>query len=240
MALPGLLTAAAWGYSSDGSSVSRSCESAFALTNTPVMVTITFSNGGADVLRGFFFGAQVPSRLAVTPVGVSVNGTSASNVTLESGLDGDTVPGCTPWRWRLETPVAFAELDPLAPQAIVEIRYALTSAQPGGFSLGQFDWAGYWPAGTNGSFGYDEPAQQQTVTFLVSTNPPELLAQPAPGGIEVWLAGDAGVRYVLETSTSFAEWMPVATNAGSFSYTATNALNPGGSFYRGRIWLGGP
>jgi hypothetical protein len=238
--LAGLLTQAAFGFSSDNSSLARSFDKTLVLTNSPILVTATFTNGGTNALRGFFYSEQLPSGLAVSTVSVMLNGQSVTNFVLESGQDGDDYAGCTPWRWRLETPTNFTEAHPVPAQAALQINYTLCSSTQGSFACQQFAWAGYGPAGTNASFGCSEAADQMIICFVTTTNRPALSAQRSTNGSLVKLQGDPGVKYVLEASPDLLAWLPLTTNLCCFSFVDTNSSGSFSRWYRGRLHIEGP
>jgi hypothetical protein len=167
----GLSISAALGFSTDPSSLARNFGTTSATTNAPIVVTATFSNGGAFALRGFWYAEQIPSGLKVTVLGLRLNGQSVANYTFESGLDSDVYPGCTPYRWVLERPTGFTENNPVSANATVQVQYSITSPTVGSFNLQQFDWAGYNPANTNASFGYSESSDAQSVGFNAGSPP---------------------------------------------------------------------
>jgi hypothetical protein len=221
--------------------VGRQATTLTALTNTPILVSVTFTNSSTNTLRGFIYGEQVPSALTVSPTSATISGRTVTNYVLEAGQDGDVYPGCTPWRWRFETPTNFAETNLLLPQARVQIGYSLSAVAPGKYALAQFDWAGFDPLGTNAFFGFSQTNDQQVISIYASTNRPQLTAQQAANGVLVSLSGWPGSSYVIEASSDFLAWLPLVTNAASFTYPDMN--NPGQlplRFYRGRIYLDGP
>ena len=72
----------------------------------------------------------------------------------------------------------------------------------------------------------------QTASFHVGTN-------AAPHQMELWLDGQAGQSYILQSSTNLINWLPVSTNtftSNSFRWllSTTNATK---MFYRGRLNL---
>ena len=162
----GFSASVAFGFSTDGSTLIRSFDKSLSPTNQPITVTVTFTNGGSNDLRGFFYTDQVPSSLSVTTLGVTLNGAAITNFTFESGHDGDVHAGCTPCRWVLESPTNFAEAHPIPPQGSLQITYAITATMPGNFAFQEFSWASYNPNVTNACFGYSEVADQQTANFV--------------------------------------------------------------------------
>jgi hypothetical protein len=153
-----------------GPPVSRNFDRLVAITNAPILVTATFVNSTTNTLRGYYYFEQIPSALSVTTVGVSLNGLSLTNFTAESGQDGDVYPGCTPWRWRLETPTNFVEANAIASQIAVQVVFQITCASTGNFNLQQFGYAAAASDRTNMLFGYSAPADAQLVSFALSTN----------------------------------------------------------------------
>lgn len=162
----GFSASVAFGFSTDGSTLIRSFDKSLSPTNQPITVTVTFTNGGSNDLRGFFYTDQVPSSLSVTTLGVTLNGAAITNFMFESGRDGDVHAGCTPCRWVLESPTNFAEAHPIPPQGSLQITYALTATMPGNFAFQEFSWAGYQANLTNACFGFSEAADQQTANFV--------------------------------------------------------------------------
>jgi hypothetical protein len=167
----GLSISAAWGFSTDPSSLARKFDTTSVTTNAPIVVTATFTNGSGVARRGFYYTEQIPSGLTVTVLGLKLNGQNIANYTFESGLDSDVYPGCTPYRWVLERPTVFTENNPVPANATVQIQYALSSPAVGSFSLQQFSWAGYYPANTNASFGCSESSDAQSVSFNAGAPP---------------------------------------------------------------------
>ncbi len=228
------------GFSSDQPLLARTVSHTLALTNTPILATATFTNRSTHAVRGFFYSEQLSPGLAVTTVGVTLNGQSITNFVLEAGQEGDVYPGYTPWRWRLESPTNFTEAHPIGAQASVQISYSISSSTQGCFSLPEFVWAGYWPNDTNACFGCSESVDQRSVWFVASTNASIVSAQPAVGGCLVALEGIPGVPYVLESSVNLQMWDPLVTNLSPFSLTDTSVVVFGGRFYRGKSAWGGP
>ena len=73
--------------------------------------------------------------------------------------------------------------------------------------------------------------------MLVTTNPPVLFGYYSGNGYMVSVQGVSGATYVLDASSNLATWLPLVTNVAPFSYTNTT-VGQGGTFYRGRIYLG--
>ena len=226
-------------FSSDNSSLTRVFDQTVVITNSPILVTATFSNGASNALRGCFYSDQLPSGLAVSNLSVTLNGQNLTNFTVEAGRNGDVYAGLTPRRWRLETPTNFTEARPLAAGAAFEIKYTITSPAEGSFSCPQFAWVGYWPAGTNASFGCSEPADQRTVYFVTTTKRAAVSAEVSSTGSVIHLLGEPGVTYVLESSPDLVAWLPVATNVCCFSFADTNSPHSPSRWYRGRLFMGG-
>ncbi len=164
-----MLISTAFGFSSDGSTLTRSYDNVSVLTNTSIAVTATFTSSGTDALRGFYYVDQLPSGMVVTTVSVTVNGQPTIAYTVEAGQDGDVYPGYTPWRWILEYPPDFSESVPVPPQGVVRIVYTITSSISGSFTLRDFSWVGYHPSSAAAVFGHSEAADQQVVSFVQTT-----------------------------------------------------------------------
>lgn len=231
----GFLAQTALGFSSDNCALARSFNQTYTLTNTPILVTATFTNVGTNSLRGFFYSEQAPAGISLEPVSVILNGQIITNYIFESGQLGDVYAGCTPQRWVLESPINFIEANPIPPQATLQITYAISAAVPGSFCFQQFAWASYVPGVTNASFGYAEDADSQTVSFLTTSNPPVLLGQYSTNGFLLLLQGVPETNYIIEASSNLLTWVPLVTNASSFAFTDTNALNLAIRFYRGKM-----
>jgi hypothetical protein len=225
-------------FSSDSSSLTRTFDQTVVITNSPIRVTATFTNGGSNALRGCFYSEQLPSELTVSTLSVTLNGQNLTNFTLETGRDGDVYAGLTPWRWRLETPTNFTEAHPLPGQAVFEIKFTLNSPIEGSFLCPGFAWVGYSPAGTNASFGCSESADQQTVYFVTTTKRAAVSAQISSTGSVIYLHGEPGITYVLESSPDLVSWLPLATNVCCFSFADTNSPRFSSRWYRGRLFIG--
>ena len=235
--LSGFLARTGLAFSSDNCSLTRSFAQAFTLTNLPIVVTATFTNGGTNTLRGFFYSEQVPPGISLQTVSVILGGETVTNFTFESGLLGDVYAGFIPQRWVLESPTNFAEANPIPPGATLQIIYAISSAVPGSFSFQQFSWAGYDQGVTNASFGYSEDSDMQTVSFVTAIQAPVLSGQYSTNGFIISLQGVPGTSYVIESSSDLLAWVPLVTNTSSFSFTDTNAEVVATQFYRGRVLL---
>jgi hypothetical protein len=223
-------------FQSDAMSWSRTLDKTVALTNTPIVVTSTFTNGDAWAVRGFCYSEQLPSGLTATSMSVVLNGSPITNYTVESGMDGDVLAGCTPWRWVLELPDDFVPANPLAPQSTVQVIYSITASQSGSFTFQQSMWFAADLVLTNACFGYGENSDQQTVNVYSSDTPASLSSVTVSNGVCLTLTGQIGARYVLEYTTNMASWIFLQTNTAPFSYTDTNRDSDNSRFYRGR-WL---
>jgi len=51
-------------------------------------------------------------------------------------------------------------------------------------------------------------------------------------GLQFYLAGQSGLKYVVETSTNLTDWIPSSTNASPFTYTDPDAFLFPNRFYR--------
>ena len=65
---------AAFGFQSDKSLLARSFNKTVALTNSQIVVTVNFTNGGTAASRGFYYADQVPSGLTVSTLSLMLNG----------------------------------------------------------------------------------------------------------------------------------------------------------------------
>lgn len=193
-----------------------------AVTNSPIIVTVTLTNTTTNSLRGFFDTEEVPSGLAVNPIAVSIGGRSLSNVIVEAGQDGDVYPGYTPWRWVLETPTNFVEGNPLPPGARLQFSYALGSSASGQFVLQDFGWFAAAPNSTNAAYGFNAATDRRTVKYVTATGLPLVLATPATNNYALQVDGVPGVIYVLFASSNLVQWTPLATNVSPFTMVETN------------------
>jgi len=179
--------------------LARTFDKTVAVTNSPILVTATLTNISPDTLRGFYYFDQVPTGLTVAAVNVTLVGRGLTNVSLESGLNGDVYAGCTPRRWWLENPTDFAEANPIPPQGIVRILFSISCASTGTFTLQEFGCAACKPDKTNTLFGYSGTADRQTVSF-VSGTPASNTAPVLPAQTNRTLSGLQGLT-VTNTAT---------------------------------------
>ena len=226
----------AFGFQNDNSSLTRSFNKTVALTNSQIVVTVNFTNGGTAASRGFYYADQVPSGLAVSTLSLMLNGKAVTNYLFESGQDGDVYTGCTPYRWVLEQPTNFTAANPIPPQAPVQIVYAITSSASNTFSLQQFSWVGFNVTTTNAAFGYSEITDQQTVIFTTMAAGVSVSGQSSTNGFMLGLSGVPGYNYVIEASTNLYNWVPLVTNASPFQFADTNQAGFRYRFYRGRLF----
>jgi hypothetical protein len=210
---------AAFGFQSDKSLLARSFNKTVALTNSQIVVTVNFTNGGTAASRGFYYADQVPSGLTVSTLSLMLNGNAVTNYLFESGQDGDVYAGCTPYRWVLEQPTNFAEANPVRPQYPVQVVYAITSSVSNIFNLQQFSWVGFNTTTTNASFGYSETTNQQSVIFTTTADGISISGQNTTNGFALELNGVPGTNYVIEASTNLFNWVSLVTNASPFQFT---------------------
>ena len=229
---------AAFGFSSDPNSrIAISLDSKVALTSTPIRITATFTNGGTNALRGFVFAQQIPTKLTVAMVGVTLNGRSVTNCTLEAGYDGDLLPGYTPWRWRFETPTNFSEVNPVSSAMVAQIVFTISSSSTGAFSLAAFSWAAKNQGTTNAAFGFSEKADERPFKFIASTNLALLAGTSSPQHM-LTVDGVPNAIYLLSASADLHHWRPLATNLSPFTFTVTNWAGLPQQFYRATPYTG--
>jgi hypothetical protein len=92
---------------------------------------------------------------------------------------------------------------------------------------------------TNGILGDVLPSQSITLYVLPVLSPFKLQINPAgsPGQIGLWLDGQAGLTYVLQSSTDLVHWSPLGTNkllSNSFPFLVSPSNRPM-NFYRS-LW----
>ena len=239
----GLAITGAGGFSSDNSSLGRQLDGLSATTNSPITVTVVFTNGNSATLRGCCFVEQIPDGLTLQTLGVVVNGQPVANYAAESGQSGDVYPGFTPYRWVLESPVAFLQNNPVPPSALVQIQYSLTSAQPGSFTLPEFSWSGTDPAATNAAFGCGESGDVQTISFVpgitpsypilaVSTNVLSFATNQgnSPAGQSLGIAniGDGVLVWTAAADGTLPAWLTVNPTNGTGDATLTVSASSAG------------
>jgi hypothetical protein len=109
-----------------------------------------------------------------------------------------------------------------------------TAAQTG---VGSVDIAQTSFSGAGASFSYVFPPYSATVLSLPPAAPrlAILPPPPSPGGqLILQLQGQAGVRYVLQSATSLAGWLPVSTN--TLAGSTMNFTNPVPAGTSARFW----
>jgi len=92
---------------------------------------------------------------------------------------------------------------------------------------------------TNGVLSDTVPAQSITLYVLPAASAFSLQigAQNPPGQVTLWLDGQTGQSYVLQSGTDLVHWVAVSTNtlsSNSFSFLVTTT-NPAEMFYRGLL-----
>jgi PKD repeat protein len=155
-------------FSTHSTTIYRSFVKQEAVVGESITVTVSFVNQETYELRGFYYTEQIPDGLTVNTISVKIEGGTISNHVWESGSSGDVYQGFIPFRWIFETPVNFAENNPISPGSTIEIVYSISSLQPGTFSFNEFNWVGYYPnaqAGMKAAFGHSENADKETITF---------------------------------------------------------------------------
>jgi len=91
---------------------------------------------------------------------------------------------------------------------------------------------------TNGILSQVLPAQSITLFVVPGATPFNLrLGTNRPSGLQLWLDGQAGQSYVLQSSSNLGKWLAVSTNllssnSCSFSVPTTNTAK---MFYRGML-----
>jgi uncharacterized repeat protein (TIGR01451 family) len=219
--------------------LARQFDRSIAVTNAPIIATVTFTNGGTNTLRGFFYGDQAPSNLTVNPISVKIDGRTITNFVFEAGYPDDVYPGFTPMRWRLETPTNFASTNMLLTNSGVQITYSLTSSNAGSFTLPQYDAVAYAPIGSNSVFAYSQSSNQQVINFVTSILAPSLALRRSNGVFYVSLTGSTGLNYILDASSNLFNWSSIYTNTPPFSFSDTNVPTVIDSrYFRGRVFLG--
>jgi hypothetical protein len=185
----------AWGAAI---TLARSFDHTAVLTNSPIVVTVSFTNSDTVTVRGFYYADQLPSGLEVTTLNVTLNGSSITNYTFESGQAGDVYTGCTPYRWVLEQPLGFTQTHPIPPKTGGQIVYAINSAAAGTFVLQQFGWIGYDSNNVTELFAASLETDQQTVSFLPAFPPEHPILTISNSLVNVAFPTQSGVTYRIE------------------------------------------
>lgn len=215
-------------FSAGGSTLVETVNPSAAPTNGSIIVTATFTNLEAAILRGFYYEEQLPSTLRVTPLSVRLNGAAVRDFKFESGQDGDVYDGLTPQRWILESPTNFSEANPVPVSGVVQIVYRLTAASPGDFSLGEFAWVASYAGATDVVFGAAGPADCKTITFLSGQLPAGLpwvmWWQNASGASVLWQMDGTQrtTSALLEPARAGSGWRIAAT--GDFNHDGQDDL----------------
>ncbi len=222
-----LLGAGIWagptcGFARDGSSTTRSFSTDLALTNAPIIVTVTFTNAESNALHGWFYSDQIPDGLWASTLSVKIDGRTVTNCLVESGEVSDVYPGCRPWRWVLERPPAFSDSNAIPASGTVELMYALNASVPGSFAMQQYSWCAWELTATNAWFGTSDGQEQQTVAYVDIPPPPRLDFAYTATGFELSFVGASGAAYLVQASTNLVDWVSVATNTTSISLVDTN------------------
>jgi uncharacterized repeat protein (TIGR01451 family) len=230
--IAGFVASASPSFSDEPFSVLRSFDQRVAVTNSGIFVTATLTNNGGGDLRGFYFTDQLPLPFTVETLSVSIGGQNITNFAVETGREGDVFPGYVPWRWRLETPTAMMESNPVPIQVGAQIVYRISSSSSGTFALQPFDWAAYCVEPTNTVFGFAQTAYEGTVKFVDSTNLSLISVQNSTNGPGVWLDGAPCTPYVLSGSSNLLDWLPLTTNTSPFWFVEDNGFLLPQQFYR--------
>lgn len=228
---------AAFGYSSDDSTLDRIPDRWTVRTNSEIVFTVSFTNAVTASLRGFYCTDQVSTGLTVKTLSVSIDGQSVTNYTFETGQEGDVYAGCIPYRWILEQPAGYSESNAIPAQGTVQIVYSLASAVPAIFAFQEFTWAAWNPDATNASFGYVEGSGQPSLTFLTGSPVAVLNLSFAANGLTLHLDSLPGCSYVLQASANGSQgWVPVVTNVAPFNFTESLPAALTQRYYRA-LWL---
>ena len=226
-----------FGFSSDGSSLERAADRLTVWTNSPVVFTVTFTNGGPAPLRGFYYSDQIPAGVTVQTLSVSLNGVAITNYTFEAGQTDDVYPGCIPYRWIVEQPISFIEDNPILAGGFVQIAYSVMSSTSGTFALNEYSWAAYNPGTTNSSFGYSEVSDRKSLTFLPYPYSALLSLNFQSNCLTLNLiSGTPGWSYIIQESSNLSNWTPCATNNSPFDLVLPNTAGRGPHFYRA-LWI---
>jgi VCBS repeat-containing protein len=237
-----LLPISAMGFSTHGTMISREFDKVEAAVDEPITVTVSFTNGEADDLRGFYYTEHVPEGLSIDTVSVKIDGVDVSGYTVESGSADEVYPGSVPYRWILETPALFEEMNSLAADAELVIVYTVSSSQAGTFRFDEFSWVGYYPTGLEGqqeAFGHSEEDDKQTITF---SDPAPVavddaytvleggtLSQTAPGVLDNDTS-PVGNPLTAVPDTDAGNGTLILNSDGSFTYTHDGSETTSDSF----------
>ncbi len=140
---------AVYSFSTHNANVYRTFDKIQAPPGNSITVTMSFSNTELENLRGFYYTEHIPETLTVSTISVKIidnngNERNISNYEFESGSSGDVYVGYISYRWIIETPFAFDEINSVYSDYTVEIIYTLSSSGEGAFNLDDFSWVGYY------------------------------------------------------------------------------------------------
>jgi hypothetical protein len=221
------------------SSLLRSLDRTVALTNSHAIVSASFTNHEAATVRGFYYSDQLPSDLAVTPVSVQLNGQNLTNYSFETGLEGDVIAGCTPYRWIVERPGALTETNPVPPQATVQIVYAVSATNSGTFPLQPAAWIGYDRSTTNAMFGFTPVTAPISVSFISTFASPTLSLALTNGQVRLTFPAEVNVTYLVEYTADLnaMNWLPLTNVVGTgTTMQVEDVVTPGANrLYRLRL-----
>ena len=236
--LIGLLTFASSGAAAVNF-LTRALERTTAQTNAAMIVIVHFTNATPNTVHGFYYADQLPSGLNVTTLGVSRDGQAITNYTVETGLDGDVYPGCTPYRWLLERPENDAVTNAIQPQATVQIIFALSATNSGTFPLQPAAWIGFDRQLTNALFGFDTSGTPPAVSFLVALAPSPTRIHLTNNLVVLSFATEANVTYHVEAKHDLnaTNWVTLTNLVGTGTpLTFAEPVSPGTNrFYRVRL-----
>jgi hypothetical protein len=175
------------------------------------------------------------STTSVKIIDDNSNERDISNYEFESGSSGDVYVGYISYRWILETPIAFDEINPISSDYTVEIIYTVSSSGEGAFNLDDFSWVGYYQAASPGersAFGHSTGSDKQTVIFTEIPNADAqavIAVEDTPLTITLTGSDPEGSDLTFAVVTS-----PVNGSLGTITpLTATSALvtyTPNGNF----------
>ena len=215
-------------------SLSRSVDQSQVNVGETITVTVTFTNNEATApLRGFYYAAHLPEELTVTPISVSIGGSPVLNFISESSAPGVVYANTRTKRWILETPVSFAQNNPINSGATVQLVYTIETSQAGTYNLAEFNWAGSFPDLTaKEAFGYSETADNIVVEFTEAETELQIDTPSCPNAVlntayDYTLQASGGVNPYAWTITSGSLHADLSLNPTSGQISGTPVASPG-------------
>jgi len=166
------ISSTAAGFSTHDTYFTRTFNATEAKSNTPIIVTVSFSSAEPYPIQGFYFTEHLPLGLQATPLGVKIDDNSIQDYDFDNRYSGEVYAGHVSYRWILEHPPGFETENSVPSGSNIQITYTLTSSDRGFYNLTESSWAGYFleaPEEDKAAYGYTEAEHWQTLFFCFIT-----------------------------------------------------------------------